>query len=567
PTAAGSGEFQSTGGVVQNTTNVGSDDFVFGDTSLSGAESKFWFDKSKAAFRAGEVSGSGWDDTNVGDNSIAIGSETLASGDYSGALGYFSNASGDYAMGLNGGQASGQGALALTFGVASGQNSLAWNGTASGDYGVSIGGIDAGGENSIALMGGTVSTTGTEGFSFGQSASTTGVNGISFGNSTTASGLNASALGYFSNASGDYAMGLNGGQASGQGALALTFGVASGQNSLAWNGTASGDYGVSIGGIDAGGENSMALMGGTVSTTGTEGLSFGQSASTTGVNGISFGNNTTASGLNASAFGFGSGASGDYAFAINGGQASGQTSTALTGGVASGDNTLAWEGDALGNLSVALGGNVIAYSYAETVIGYDSAIYTPSSTTAAVSSDRLFVVANNSTNNALTMLKDGKMGLSRIPTTNILEVEGDASKSTAGSWLGNSDRRLKTNIKTISEEKALDKILNLRGVTYQWNDDVTGYDRPDGIQYGFIAQELMQVFPEKVSIDNQGFYQTAYGDYDPVFVQAFKALHSKIEKLEQQNKALEIENAQLQLGLAKMNELEARMEALEILQN
>jgi|GEM_PF-2686525 len=38
------------------------------------------------------------------------------------------------------------------------------------------------------------------------------------------------------------------------------------------------------------------------------------------------------------------------------------------------------------------------------------------------------------------------IGLGRTPTTNKLEVEGDASKSSAGDWLANSDARLKTNI-------------------------------------------------------------------------------------------------------------------------
>ena len=165
------------------------------------------------------------------------------------------------------------------------------------------------------------------------------------------------------------------------------------------------------------------------------------------------------------------------------------------------------------------------------------------------------------------MLKDGKTGLSGIPTTNILEVNGDASKTTAGSWLANSDGRLKKNVETISEEKALDKILKLRGVTYQWDDHATGYKRPEGTQYGFIAQELMQVFPEKVSMDNLGYYQTAYGDYDAVFVQAFKALNNKIEALQNDNTQLKEENELLKMKIEKISVLELRLEALETVQN
>ena len=96
----------------------------------------------------------------------------------------------------------------------------------------------------------------------------------------------------------------------------------------------------------------------------------------------------------------------------------------------------------------------------------------------------------------------------------------------------------------------------MRGVTYNWNDNQTGTPRPEGTQYGFIAQELMKVFPEKVTKDNLGFYQTAYGDYDPLFVEAIKELKSEVEILSE-------ENAKLKAQLLKMEQIEARLSALE----
>ena len=145
--------------------------------------------------------------------------------------------------------------------------------------------------------------------------------------------------------------------------------------------------------------------------------------------------------------------------------------------------------------------------------------------------DSYFNIHHTTAGNVLVVRGNGKVGIKRNPITNTLEVNGTASKSTAGSWLGNSDRRLKTNIHTIDQTEALNKILALRGVTYEWNDNKTGNKRPRGIQYGFIAQELMEVFPGKVSKDNLGYYQTAYGDYDPLFVQAFKELSKQIKEL------------------------------------
>lgn len=129
---------------------------------------------------------------------------------------------------------------------------------------------------------------------------------------------------------------------------------------------------------------------------------------------------------------------------------------------------------------------------------------------------------------------NGAVGIDRNPTTNALEVNGEASKSTAGGFIANSDKRLKKNIQTINGHTALDLISQMEGVTYEWNDNVTGNNRPEGIQYGFVAQELMTIFPERVSMDAQGFYQTAYGDYDALFVQAIKELKEENKLLKEQ---------------------------------
>ena len=165
--------------------------------------------------------------------------------------------------------------------------------------------------------------------------------------------------------------------------------------------------------------------------------------------------------------------------------------------------------------------------------------------------------------NVLRLESDGKVGIMRNPTTNPLEVEGVASKTTAGSWTANSDRRLKKNIVSINGKTALEKINELRGVTYEWNDNKTGTERPLGIQYGFIAQELMEVFPEKVSKDNLGYFQTAYGDYDPLFVEAIKELIIKNEVLSEENKKLSAEITLLNETLKKIELIEARLNTLE----
>lgn len=161
------------------------------------------------------------------------------------------------------------------------------------------------------------------------------------------------------------------------------------------------------------------------------------------------------------------------------------------------------------------------------------------------------------TGDVLRIFGSGRVGIMRNPATNALEVAGEASKTTAGGWIANSDSRLKKDISTISPNEALEKILKLRGVTYYWNDDKTGTTRPENLQIGFIAQEIAEVFPEKVTEDNLGYLQTAYGDYDPIVFQAIKALNDKIEKLENENSALKS-------ALEKVNALEAKLEQMNI---
>ena len=85
--------FITQGGVTSNASGTtATDDFVFGSNQLdnqTGADddARFFFDKSKGAFRAGYASGNSWDTAQVGDRSIALGYRTEASGDRTTALG------------------------------------------------------------------------------------------------------------------------------------------------------------------------------------------------------------------------------------------------------------------------------------------------------------------------------------------------------------------------------------------------------------------------------------------------------------------------------------------------
>ena len=139
------------------------------------------------------------------------------------------------------------------------------------------------------------------------------------------------------------------------------------------------------------------------------------------------------------------------------------------------------------------------------------------------STGRFFFFDGESGTNTF-FINNGRMGIQRNPTTNDFEVNGNASKATAGSWLGNSDARLKKDMQPLTG--ALDKLKQLEGITFQWADTKTGMKRPEGAQMGFTAQNIQQVFPNQVSTDAQGYLQTAYGTYDALLVEAMKELNT-----------------------------------------
>ncbi|MBN1510387.1 MAG: tail fiber domain-containing protein [Phycisphaerae bacterium] len=94
--------------------------------------------------------------------------------------------------------------------------------------------------------------------------------------------------------------------------------------------------------------------------------------------------------------------------------------------------------------------------------------------------------------------EDGKVGIGRVAATNRLEVEGTASKSVAGDWLANSDRRIKTDIETI--HNALDTLDRVRLVNFRYTDEYRAEHEEiaDQTYMNVIAQEFQEVFPNHV---------------------------------------------------------------------
>ena len=96
---------------------------------------------------------------------------------------------------------------------------------------------------------------------------------------------------------------------------------------------------------------------------------------------------------------------------------------------------------------------------------------------------------------------------------------------TSGSFIYNSsDRNLKKNIETI--QNPLEKIMQLRGVTFNWKKDNTP-------NIGLIAQEVEQVFPELVT-GTEGNKSVAYSNLVAPLIEATKAQQQEIQDLKKQ---------------------------------
>jgi len=95
-----------------------------------------------------------------------------------------------------------------------------------------------------------------------------------------------------------------------------------------------------------------------------------------------------------------------------------------------------------------------------------------------------------------------------------------------------SDKKYKENIKPI--ESALDKAMQLQGVTFDWKDSESILEIKEDI--GFIAQDVEKVLPELVRDNGKGNLSLRYQGITPILLEAIKELKAEIEELKKQIK-------------------------------
>ena len=405
----GSSAFTSENDVTYSNNN--SDDFVFGTDSLnhgSGGESKVIFDKSKGAFRAGTVTGTHWDESNIGNYSISLGFNTSAIGNNSTSFGYSTTADGNYSTSF-GLSSSASGYNSTSFGynaIASGENAISfgYNTTASGKYAIGLG-------------------RNTTSYSYGETV--LGVYNTVYTPNSTTSFNNNDRLFVIGNGTGTSALSdamivyKNGnteinGDLTVSGSIIIGNTAFTSENGITYSNNNNDDFlfGADSSSYVSGTEYKLffdkskgAFRAGTVTGThwnednrGYYSASFGHNATASGDYAISSGKSTTSSGSYSTSFGRSTIASGNNSTSL------GRSTTAS------------------GDYATSLGRSTVAYSYGETVLGLYNTAYSPDNTADFDNDDRLFVIGNGTTSSALSdamiVYKNGNTAINGALTLN-----------------------------------------------------------------------------------------------------------------------------------------------------
>jgi len=120
--------------------------------------------------------------------------------------------------------------------------------------------------------------------------------------------------------------------------------------------------------------------------------------------------------------------------------------------------------------------------------------------------------------NAKPTVNDAAARLNFTYIVDILSVHGDGDAVLAGTLTQNSDATLKKNIHLL--EGSLEKTLALHGYQYHWIDSTRNQD----LQYGVLAQEIENYYPELVFTDHEGTKSVNYAGLLPVLLESIKTI-------------------------------------------
>ena len=123
----------------------------------------------------------------------------------------------------------------------------------------------------------------------------------------------------------------------------------------------------------------------------------------------------------------------------------------------------------------------------------------------------------------------GNVSSSGYVLTNHVSASGDVVADGDVVAYNSSDERLKDNIQVI--KGSLDKIGDIRGVEFDWNDKSPGWAQERGHDVGVVAQEVQKVLPEIVTERKNGYLGVDYKRIVPLLIESIKELKEEVEEL------------------------------------
>ncbi len=100
-------------------------------------------------------------------------------------------------------------------------------------------------------------------------------------------------------------------------------------------------------------------------------------------------------------------------------------------------------------------------------------------------------------------------------------------EAATGNWVQPSDARLKTDLTPL--EPVLDRVMELRPLRYRYHDQTEG-----DLTLGFLAQEVVAVFPELTHQSEDGYLGLAYRDFGILAVKAIQEQQAQIDAQQQE---------------------------------
>ncbi len=152
-----------------------------------------------------------------------------------------------------------------------------------------------------------------------------------------------------------------------------------------------------------------------------------------------------------------------------------------------------------------------------------------SANSVAISIDGSAISSGTISANRMQYLMDQNVSTANAVTFSALTVNGEITANGDITAFYSSDSRLKINLEPI--ENALEKVLTLDAVTFNWNDLATDKDL-NAREAGVIAQQVQNILPEVVTQRDNGYLAVRYEKLVPLLIQAIKELNEKVEQLE-----------------------------------